>query len=90
MVVGLAFGMAIIEDRSVISIELLVMSLFLVLVLDTDAAVGRGDGGDWEFDIYLMNDKIFHLSLMETSNGRVSQPVVTSVREGIVCVIFCA
>ena len=32
--VGLAFGMAIIEDRSMISGELLVMSLFLVLVVD--------------------------------------------------------
>ena len=48
------------------------MSLFLVL-----AAVGRGDGTDWEFDIYLMTDKIFHLSLVDMSNARVSCNVYT-------------
>ena len=48
-----------------------------------DADVGRGDGTDWEFDIYLMSDKIFHLSLMETSNPRVSFVCVC------VCVCVC-
>ena len=36
------------------------------------AAVGKGDATDWEFDIYLMNDKIFHHSFTETANPRVS------------------
>lgn len=56
-----------------------IINFSVIIVIFT--AVGRGDATDWEFDIYLMNDKIFHFSFTEVTNPRVSQSII------IICVL---